>query len=112
MEIFPNGRPNSLHADLRRFTVLIIFETFAPVAKLASIRSILAIAACNNWDITMLDFHGAYLNGQLNEDIYMEQPPDYETADHEHYVVKLHKTLYGLKQAGKKWYDLLCWFAC
>jgi hypothetical protein len=56
----------------------------------------------------MFDFHGAYLNGQLDEDIFMEQPPDYETADHECYVVKLHKTLYGLKQAGKKWYDLLC----
>ena len=56
----------------------------------------------------MFDFHGAYLNGQLDEDIFMEQPPDYETADRERYVVKLHKTLYGLKQAGKKWYDLLC----
>ena len=56
----------------------------------------------------MFDFHGAYLNGELDEDIFMEQPPDYETADRERYVVKLHKTLYGLKQAGKKWYDLLC----
>jgi hypothetical protein len=84
------------------------FETFAPVAKLASIRSILAIAARNDWDISMFDFHGAYLNGQLDEDIFMEQPPDYETADRERYVVKLRKTLYGLKQAGKKWYDSLC----
>jgi hypothetical protein len=84
------------------------FKTFTPVAKLASIRSILAIAACNDWDITMFDFHGAYLNRELNKDIFMEQPPDYETADHECYVVKLHKTLYGLKQVKKKWYDLLC----
>jgi hypothetical protein len=84
------------------------FETFAPVAKLASIRSILAIAARNDWDISMFDFHSAYLNGELDEDIYMEQPPDYEAADRRCYVVKLHKTLYGLKQAGKKWYDSLC----
>jgi hypothetical protein len=84
------------------------FETFAPVAKLASIRTILAIAACNNWDISMFDFHAAYLNGQLDKDIFMEQPPDYEMADRKCYVVKLHKSLYGLKQAGKKWYDSLC----
>jgi len=84
------------------------FETFAPVAKLASIRTILAIAARNNWDISMFDFHSAYLNGELDEDIYMEQPPYYETADRGRYVVKLNKTLYGLKQAGKKWYDSLC----
>ena len=56
----------------------------------------------------MFDFHSAYLNGELDEDIFMEQPPNYETADREHYVVKLRKTLYGLKQAGKKWYDSLC----
>jgi histone deacetylase 1/2 len=79
-----------------------------PVAKLASIRSILAIAARNDWEISMFDFHSAYLNGTLDEDIYMEQPPDYEQADRQRYVVKLHKTLYGLKQAGKKWYDTLC----
>ena len=84
------------------------FEMFTPVTKLVLIQSILAIAACNNWDITMFDFHGTYLNGQLNKDIYMEQPPDYEMVDCGHYIVKLHKTLYGLKQAGKKWYDLLC----
>ena len=57
------------------------FETFTPVAKLASIRSILVIATCNDWDISMFDFHSAYLNGKLNKDIFMEQPPDYEMAD-------------------------------
>jgi len=53
----PNGSPTHLHADLRRFTVY-YFETFAPVAKLASIRSILAIRCLQpTWDITMFDFH-------------------------------------------------------
>jgi hypothetical protein len=56
----------------------------------------------------MFDFHAAYLNRQLDEDIFMEQPPDYKTADRKCYVVKLHKSLYGLKQARNKWYDSLC----
>ena len=86
------------------------FETFAPVARLASIRFILAIAAQNDWEIFMFDFHSAYLNGVLSdgETIYMEQPPHHKVADRSHYVVKLRKLLYGLKQAGRKWYDTLC----
>src|SRR5271156_1390965 len=58
----------------------------------------------------MFDFHSAYLNRILGdgEDIYMEQPPHYETMDRSRYVVKLRKALYGLKQAGRKWYDTLC----
>ena len=59
------------------------FETFAPVVRLVSIRFILAIAARNNWEVNMFDFHSAYLNGILNEGeiIYMEQPPYHEVAD-------------------------------
>jgi hypothetical protein len=55
----------------------------------------------------MFDFYSAYLNGELDEVIFMEQPPHHEMADQKLYIIKLHKTLYGLKQAGKKWYDLL-----
>jgi Reverse transcriptase (RNA-dependent DNA polymerase) len=57
----------------------------------------------------MFYFHSAYLNGVLNdgETIYIEQPPYHEVADHSHYVIKLCKSLYGLKQAGRKWYDTL-----
>ena len=86
------------------------YETFAPVAKLASVRTILAIAARNNWEVDVFDFHGAYLNGELEdgEDVYMEQPPEYETADRDAFVLKLKKALYGLKQGGRKWYDTLC----
>jgi hypothetical protein len=85
------------------------YETFAPVPKLASIRSILAIAACNDWPIDMFDFHSEFLNGELDadEDIYMEQPPHHAIANPTQYIVKLHKTIYSLKQARKKWYDLL-----
>ena len=86
------------------------FETFAPVARLASIHLILAIAAQNDWNISMFNFHLAYLNGILDEGktIYMEQPPHHEIVDRTHYVVKLNKSLYGLKQAGRKWYNMLC----
>ena len=86
------------------------FETFVPVTRLASIRTILAITTRNNWEIDMFDFHSAYLNGVLddNKDIYMEQPPYHEVKNCSQYVVKLKKSLYGLKQAGRKWYDSLC----
>jgi transposase InsO family protein len=84
------------------------FDTFSPVARLASFRTILALAARNDWDIDTFDFNGAYLNGELssNEDIFMQEPPGY-TTEGEH-VKHLKKSLYGLKQAGRKWYDTLC----
>lgn len=84
------------------------FETFSPVAKLASFRIILAMAARNDWDADTFDFNGAYLNGELddNEEIYMQAPPGYDSEGEQ--VKRLLKSLYGLKQAGRKWYDTLC----
>ena len=86
------------------------YDTWAPVAKLGSIRLLLAIAAQNSWPIDMFDFHSAFLNGQLdmNEEVFMEQPYRYEENNSKLYVCKLYKSLYGLKQAGRKWYDALC----
>src|SRR6266436_1298297 len=57
----------------------------------------------------MFDFHSAFLNGELDidEDIYIEQPPHHAITDPDHYIVKLHKSIYGLKQAGRKWYNSL-----
>jgi len=83
------------------------FDTYSPVARLASIRTILAIAACNDWEIDTFNFNGAYLNGELNdnEQIYMEPPPRY--GNQGEFVKFLLKSLYGLKQAGRKWYDTL-----
>jgi len=84
------------------------FDTFSPVAKLASFRTILAIAAKSDWEIKSFDFNGAYLNGELDEheEIYMQFPPGYDTLK-ENMVKRLHKSLYGLKQAGRRWYDTL-----
>ena len=86
------------------------YETFTPVTKLASICTILTITACNNWPIGMFDFHSAFLNRQLDEDeeIFMEQPSDYEESNPQKYCVKFYKSIYGLKQARHKWYEIAC----
>jgi hypothetical protein len=82
------------------------FDTFTPVARLASIRTVLAFAATEDLEIGQIDIKGAYLNGELtdNEHIYMRQPPGYAQGP---LVCKLHKTLYGLKQSGRHWYQKL-----
>jgi hypothetical protein len=85
------------------------FDTYSPVAKISSIRTILALAACHDWEVESFDFDGAYLNGELNsdEEIYMQEPPGYETKEGGPSVKRLLKSLYGLKQAGRKWYEVL-----
>src|SRR6202034_467602 len=84
-------------------------ETFAPVAKLSSLRTILAIAARNDWPIEVFDFNSAFLNGELDasEEIYMDQPPGFEVPGGKKFVAKLNKAIYGLKQAGRTWYETL-----
>lgn len=82
-------------------------ETFAPVAKLSSIRTILALAARYDWELEQMDVKSAYLNGRLDETIYMRQPPRSAAPGKEHLVCRLKKTLYGLKQAGRGWYKTL-----
>src|SRR6266850_1982032 len=84
------------------------YNTYSPVAWLASFRLILTVAVRNNWDIEAFDFNSAYLNGELDtdEEIYMQEPPGYETGG-AGAVKQLLKALYGLKQARYKWYDAL-----
>jgi Reverse transcriptase (RNA-dependent DNA polymerase) len=74
-------------------------ETFAPTVRYATIRTILAIAALEDLELYSVDISHAYLNGKLEEDIYMQQPEGFEVGGPE-YVCKLKKSLYGLKQAG------------
>jgi len=85
------------------------YETYAPVARLASLRLILAIAARQDWDIDVFDFHSAFLNGKLddNEIIYMDLPPGIDKGG-ENVVARLHIALYGSKQGALKWYERLC----
>ncbi|GKD11523.1 retrovirus-related pol polyprotein from transposon TNT 1-94 [Tanacetum coccineum] len=80
-------------------------ETYAPVARLESIRILLAYACALDFKLLQMDIKSAFLNIFINEEVYVAQPPgfiDFEKADH---VYKLKKALYGLKQAPKAWYD-------
>ena len=79
-------------------------DTFAPVVKYQSIRAILSIAAVQNWEIDQLDVKTAFLNGILEEEVYMEQPKGFEKPGMEDYVCRLIKSIYGLKQAPRAWY--------
>src|ERR1700742_4070392 len=76
-------------------------ETFAPVAKMSSLRTILALAARHGWPIEVFDFNSAFLNSTLEEDIYMQLPPGAEGSDNQKLVAHLRKALYGLKQGGR-----------
>ena len=79
-------------------------EIFSPVVKMSSIRVVLGMAASLNLEVEQLDVKTAFLHGDLEEEIYMEQPEGFETKEKEHYVCKLKKSLYGLKQAPRQWY--------
>ena len=82
------------------------FDTFAPVARLASIRAVLTFVAAEDLETGQIDIKGAYLNGELTDDerIYMRQPPGYAEG---HLFCRLKKTLYGLKQSSHRWYQKL-----
>lgn len=81
------------------------FETFAPTGKPSSLRLIIAIAAINGWEVHQMDAVTAFLNSDLFEVIYVEQPEGYVEAGQEGKVCLLLKSLYGLKQAPKYWQD-------
>ena len=82
-------------------------ETFAPVARLESIRILLAFATSHNFILHQMDVKSAFLNGPLNELVYVKQPSGFEDPKNPNHVYLLHKALYGLKQAPRAWYDHL-----
>lgn len=80
-------------------------ETFAPVARLDTVRTVIALAAQKEWDLYQLDVKSAFLNGELKEEVYVQQPQGFVTKGQEEKVYKLKKALYGLKQAPRAWYS-------
>jgi len=85
-------------------------ETFAPVARLEAIRLFLAHAAYKDFTVYQMDVKSAFLNGKLDEEVYVKQPPGFEDPTHPNYVYRLNKALYGLKQASRAWYETLSKF--
>ncbi|GAU31358.1 hypothetical protein TSUD_19030 [Trifolium subterraneum] len=79
------------------------FDTYAPVARITTIRLLIALAAIHNLVIHQMDVKTAFLNGDLEEEVYMKQPEGFVMPGNEHKVCKLVKSLYGLKQAPKQW---------
>ncbi|GJY53727.1 retrovirus-related pol polyprotein from transposon TNT 1-94, partial [Tanacetum coccineum] len=82
-------------------------ETYAPVARLESIRILLVYACAHNFKLYQMDVKSAFLNGFINEEVYVAQPPGFIDSEKPNHVFKLKKALYGLKQAPKAWYDRL-----
>jgi hypothetical protein len=82
-------------------------ETYAPVARLESIRILLAYASHQNFKLQQMDVKSAFLYGPLKEEVYVKQPPGFEDPNFPNHVYKLDKALYGLKQAPRAWYEHL-----
>jgi hypothetical protein len=82
-------------------------DTWAPTAKQSSVRTVLSIANAKGWLVKHSDVPSAYLKATLNELIYMEQPEGFVVPGKETWVCRLLKSLYGLKQAGLEWYNMI-----
>ena len=85
-------------------------ETFAPIARLEAIRMFLAYAAHKKFKVFQMDVKSAFLNGELEEEVFVEQPPGFIDPNFPNHVYRLDKALYGLKQAPRAWYETLAQF--
>ncbi|GJX56770.1 retrovirus-related pol polyprotein from transposon TNT 1-94, partial [Tanacetum coccineum] len=82
-------------------------ETFSPIARLEAIRIFLSFSIYMNFIVYQMDVKNACLNGKLKEEVYVKQPPGFESSEFPNHVCKLDKAIYGLKQAPRAWYETL-----
>jgi hypothetical protein len=82
-------------------------ETYSPVIKPTTVRTVLSLAISSGWSIHQIDIQNAFLHGHLSEEVFMTQPPGFQHPQYPHHVCKLNKALYGLKQAPRAWFSRL-----
>jgi hypothetical protein len=80
-------------------------ETYSPVTKMTTIRAIITMAIAKGWSLHQMDVKNVFFRGDLQEEVYMEQPSGYVNQTHPNLVCSLKKTLYGFKQAPRAWSD-------
>jgi hypothetical protein len=89
-----------------RYKARLVARGFTQVARLSSVRALLAVAASRHWSLSQMDVKNAFLNGNLSEEVYMQPPPGLSSPPNK--VCRLRRALYGLKQAPRAWFAKFC----